>query len=71
MKTNMTISLCNIELNLMISVAKHRYTPVSHEDATLDLEAIEVGLDLGFCAHFCEKSKEFLMQGYGEALKSR
>lgn len=47
MKTNMTISLCNIELNLMISVAKHHYTPVSHEDATLDLEAIEVGLDLG------------------------
>ncbi len=47
MKTDMTIALCHLELNLMISVAKQRYIPVQNEEAIFDLEAIDIGLDLG------------------------
>ncbi len=46
METNMTISLCDLELNLMIAVAKRRYIPVNDEDE-FDIEAIDIGLALG------------------------
>lgn len=44
---SMTISLCQLELDLIVDVAKQRYTSVSEEDSTFDLEAIDIGLDLG------------------------
>ncbi|MCQ9090999.1 hypothetical protein [Vibrio alginolyticus] len=47
MKTNMTIALCNLELNLMAAVAKRRYTSANEEGATLDIDATEVSLYLG------------------------
>ncbi|EGQ7796018.1 hypothetical protein I6Y99_005111 [Vibrio parahaemolyticus] len=49
METNMTISLCDLELNLMIAVARQRYIPLNEEDETLelDIEAIDIGLELG------------------------
>lgn len=43
----MTISLCNLELNLMVAVAKQRYIHVNNEQTTFDLDALEAGLDLG------------------------
>ncbi|MGY5652157.1 hypothetical protein [Vibrio cincinnatiensis] len=46
-KTNMTISLCNLELNLMIAVVKQRYISASNEETGFELAAIDVGLDLG------------------------
>ncbi|HAS6102271.1 TPA: hypothetical protein I7117_22715 [Vibrio vulnificus] len=47
MTTSMTIALCNLELSLMVEVAKQRYSPVNNENATFELNAIDVGLDLG------------------------
>ncbi|EGQ9133159.1 hypothetical protein GA069_25515 [Vibrio parahaemolyticus] len=47
MKTNMTIALCNLELNLMAAVAKRHYMPANEEDTTLDIDATEVSLYLG------------------------
>lgn len=47
MTTNMTISLCCIELNLMIAAAKQLYSEVNTDELALDLDAIDVGLDLG------------------------
>jgi len=45
-KLEQTISLSNLELNLMLAVAKQRYTSVSEEE-TFDLDAIDIGLELG------------------------
>ncbi len=42
-----TISLCNLELNLMVAVAKQNYMPVNKEDSTFDFKAIDIGLTLG------------------------
>ncbi|MDF5019945.1 hypothetical protein, partial [Vibrio parahaemolyticus] len=47
MSSNLTISICNLELNLMVSIAKQRYTTVENESATFDLDAMNIGFDLG------------------------
>ena len=43
----MAISLCNLELNLMIAVAEQYFPPVYKKEIAFDLEAIEIGLGLG------------------------
>ncbi|MDC5711137.1 hypothetical protein [Vibrio europaeus] len=44
-KSTLTISLCNLELELMVAVARRHYIPV--DDFDFALEAIDIGLDLG------------------------
>ncbi len=45
--SSLTISLCDLELNLMVTAAKQCYETINEEDSALDEVAMDIGFDLG------------------------
>ena len=46
-KLEQTISLCHLEIDLMLAMAKQYYAPADKEDGVLDLVALDIGFTLG------------------------